>query len=256
MNQKFSNETKWGKELEKEITKYKYAKKVFLDSENNSNKEKQIIKEIQKILKQEGIFDETDINNLLTQNKVLKYNNEVNFIIRKINYYFEESIIISNCVIIFLFNEKNEFFKTLSNLENNVTTNGINLEFSSYKSENTSITETIHIVNELSELGIDKNELKNFFEGFKILYSGEIKIDEIRKLREFSKYENTKFIIPTIRGILLLLVSKEEFDVDTVSTIVKDAIFYVGGKSDTNIICKTKIDKDSNEPKAKVILTI
>ena len=130
-------------------------------------------------------------------------------------------------------NEKNEFFKTLSNLENNITTNGINLEFSSYKSE-----------------------LKNFFEGFKILYSGEITIDGIRKLREFSKYKNTKFIIPTIKGILLLLVSKEEVDVDTVSTIVKDAIFYVGGKSDTNIICKTKIDKDSNEPKVKAILTI
>ena len=256
MNQKFSNEAKWCEELEKEITKYKYAKKVFLDSENNSNEEKQIIKEIQEILKQEGIFVEKDINSFLTQNKILKYNNEVNFTIRKINYYFEESIIISNCVVIFLFNEKNEFFKTLSNLENKVTTNGINLEFSPYKSENTTITETIQIVNELSKLGIDKSELKNFFEGFKILYSGEIKIDEIRKLREFSKYENTKFIIPTIKGILLLLVSKEEFDVDTVSTIVKDAIFYVGGKSNTNIIYKTKIDKDFNEPKAKVILTI
>ena len=256
MNQKFSTESKWNKELEKEITKYQYAKKVFLDSENNFIEEKEIIKEIQEILKKEKVSDKKELDSFLTQNKILKYNNEVDFIIRKIICYFDKSIIISNCVVIFLFNEKNNFFETLSNLANKVTDNGINFEFSSYKNKNATINETIQIVNEISNLGIDKRELNNFFEGVKILYSGEIKLNEIRKLREFSKYENTKFIIPTIKGIILLLVSQEELDVNIVSTIVKDASFYVGGKSNTNIICKTKIDKDYNEPKVKVILTI
>ena len=256
MDQKYFNDAKWSKELEKEITKYQYAKKVFLDSEKNSNKEKEIIKEIQKILKQEKIFNEKDFDSFLSQNKILKYNDEVDFIVRKVNCCFKESIIISNCVVIFLFNEKNDFFEILGNLENNVTVDGINLEFSSYRSKNTTIDETIQIVNELSNLGIDKSELNNFFEGFKILYRGEIKIDEIRKLRECSKYENTKFIVPTIKGILLLVVSQEELDINAVSTIVKDASFYVGGKSNTNIIYKTKIDKSCDEPKIKVILTI
>lgn len=132
----------------------------------------------------------------------------------------------------------------------------INLELSPYKNHNTTINETIQIVNDLFELGTDKSELKNFFEGFKILYSGEIKLNEIRKIRDFSKYENTQLIIPTIKGILLLFVSNGEIDINTISDAVKDASFYAGGKSDTNIIYMTKIDKSYDEPKVKVILTI
>lgn len=140
--------------------------------------------------------------------------------------------------------------------EKTITESGVNLEFSPYKSKNTTATEATQIVNELSNLGVDKGELISFFDGSKILYSGKIKLSEIRKLRDFSKFENTKLIIPTIKGILLLIVSQEELEIDKISAIVKDASFYVGGKSDTNIIFKTKIDKTCKEPKIKVILTI
>ncbi len=259
MNQdciEFSFESKWCDNIKNEITKYEYAKKTLLDAINNCNEVTKIINKIQEVLQKEKIFDKKGLENLLNENTILKYNDEVNFSIRKINYHVEEKIIISNCIVIFLFKQKNELLELLNNLENHVTIDDINLEFSPYKSKNDTNTQVIQIVNKLLKIGIDKSELNNFFNGSKILYGGELKLDEIRKLREASKYENTKFIIPTIKGILLLFVSSEEIDISTISTIVKDANFYVGAKSDTHIIYNAIIDKNYSEPKVKVILTI
>ena len=256
MYEKFCSIAQWNEKIGDQVTQYQYVKKVFLDSTNNSIEEKEIIEKIQKVLQKENIKDSQNLDNILNENKILQYSLDTDFTIRKINYFVKNnSIEIINCVVMFLFNRTNSFFELLTKLAIKDNIDDMQLKFFSAKEGDEIYKKSTEIVSELLEISTDKSEIYNFFTNSKILYGGELKLDEIRKLREASKFDH-KFIIPTIKGIIFLFVSAEEIDIDKISTVVKDANFYVGGKTDTNMICKTKIEEGYKEPKVKVILKI
>lgn len=103
----------WNEEMTEKVKDYKYAKQVFLDSENLEDME--LITSIQDLLDSENIEDEIEFDKILESNKIFTLKDDVYFSIRRIQYGFKsEKFVIKDCVILFLFPEENEFFKFLN----------------------------------------------------------------------------------------------------------------------------------------------
>ena len=258
-NVKYCTGAKWTEEFGEIVEKYKYAKKVFLEV-SNDNSEKDIITKIQNILNEKKIQNYKEFDEILSKNEVFEYENEVYFNIRKINYYFQEdSIVIINCIVIFLFKEEHNLLKYLEEFTDNEKINNIDLKFLEAKRNDEMREKSIEIINEIlySNVNkkIDENELINFFKDTKISYSGELNFNEIRILKDVLICKDS-LCVPKIKGILLVFTSPEILDMNTISNAIKDINFYLGAKKDTNILSTTKVDKNYKEPKIKVILTI
>lgn len=64
----------WNDEIEREVKNYEYVKQVFLDS--NNLEDAKLITEIQDILDNENIEDDSKFDEFLATNKILKLENE------------------------------------------------------------------------------------------------------------------------------------------------------------------------------------
>lgn len=259
---KYYSEGKWSKELEEKILKYKFVRQVYLDYENEIEniEEQNIIQKIQKLLDKEGIHNEEKMNELLQKNKLIEFNKDAKFNIRRIYYRFkEEKIKIINCVVVFLFQEENEFFTALEDFTGIAKVGNLNLKFSLIKKNFITRKNCKETVKELLEGNLEKNlnevELAEFFKDKTVVYSEEIKCNEIRTLKDAMK-EEYSLAVPFVKGILMVFINEKDLDIDSISKIIKDANFYVGAKSDTACLYAVKIDENYKEPKIKVILTI
>lgn len=259
---KYCTGARWTKEFGEEIQKYKYVRQVYLDSENESDnlKEQNTIRLIQERLYNDGIKDEEGMNKILEENRIFKFDKDIKFNIKRISYkIIEEKIKIIDCAIIFLFNEKNEFFNFLEDFTNRAKVGNIELNLPLVKRNFRTRKNCKEIVKELLENNlekkIDESDLVNFFKDKDVVYSEEISLNEIRSLKDATK-DGYAFYNPFIKGILMFFINSENMSVDLISKTMKDASFYVGAKSNTDSLYAMKIDKNYKEPKIKVILTI
>lgn len=97
---------KWSTDIGEEIQKYKHANKVFL--EKNNELQKDILKKVEDIFNKMHIKNSIELENILEKNLILKLDEQVNFSIRNMNYQLQEKFNIIDCVIIFLYQEKTE----------------------------------------------------------------------------------------------------------------------------------------------------
>lgn len=258
MGKMYINYAKYSRELEKEIKKYKYVRDVFLESENLN--EQNIIEKIQDILDNEKIKDENEMNKVLEKNKIFEFEENITFNIRRITCEFKnEKINIINCEITFLFKEVNELFYFLEDYTGIEKVGNIELRFPLVKGHFKTRKNCKEIVKELLNgklhKNIDENELVEFFKDKEVIYSEEIKFDEIRTLKDVTKHKY--FLKSTlIKGVLMFFVNPENMNVDEMYKIMKDINFYIFAKSDTNSLYAEKIDQNYKESKVKVILTI
>ena len=243
---------KWSKRFEKEmLEKYNIAKQVYLFKEGKSEKEQELINNIEKILDDEKIESYKELNKKIDDFKIFKYNDSVDFVIRRGTFSFEEKTTIVNCVIIFLFKENNEFLVDLKEFTNHIEYGKIKMKFSEFEWFDEDRKNCVEIVKELLEIGLKEDTLADFFKDRVIEYSGEIEIDKINTLRTAIKEGNTQ-----IKGILLLFIATEDISLGTATKAVEDVNFYLGARGYTDLMYEIKIDKDCKKTKIKTIVVV
>ena len=247
----------WNKKFGDEITeKYKYAKKIYFDSEFADSKEQDVISKIENILDNEKIETSSEFDEFLMKNIILKFDEITDFTIRKIGYYFENGKIkIMNCCVIFLFNANGAFQDFLNEFTNKAVVNNIEMKFPEVKRKDPLREKCVDILNEIlknqNTLKLDNNELIHFFNESTVIYGDKLKFDEINTLKNAGE---TPFRYPNIKGILLNFVVKDSTGIQKLTDMANDINFYVGAKNNTNTIyCITLNDCDT--PYVNVILT-
>ncbi len=251
-------EAKWTKKIGEKVTNSKYAKKVYLDSEGDDEKEKNVIKKIEDVLEKEEIKNYEEFNKMIKENKTFEFYTGIDFTIRKIKYkIIENKIHIVHCVVIFLFRGEDEFYLYLKEFTNEAKIGNIVMKFPEAKRKDLLREKTVEIVKEIVEGNVQKNvnepELIEFFKDKKIVYSDEINLKEINKLIDAGK-PNNHFIIPTITGALIIFSYEKSVDIQTISKSIEDINFYTGLNTPKTIIYTTQKNENYKEPKIKIVL--
>ena len=243
---------KWSKKFAKEMLEnYNLVKQVCLDKKGISEKEQELIKNIEKILDNEKIENYKELNKKMNDFQIFKYNESADFIIRRGRFSFEEKTTIRNCLILFLFKEDNEFLKSLEKEFTNYAEYGkIKMKFSEFKWFDEDRKNFIETIQELLELGCKEDVLEEFFKDRVIAYSKEIGIAEISTLIKDIKIIGN----PEIKGIILLFIAPEDVTLGTVTKAVEDVNFYIGAKEYTDLMYEIKIDKNCKKTKIKTIV--
>ena len=251
----------WCKKFDKEMIEKpnnNKIKQIYLYKEGKNKKERELIRNIEKILNDKKIKNYEELNKIINELELFKYKENVEFYFKKIKFSFEEKITIKECVIVvilFYFIENNEakidneFLEYIKEFTNEFEYGKIKMKFPEFKCFDEDRKNCIATIDELLELGTKEDVLKEFFKDRVVEYCKEIEIDKINTLRKAVKGGN-----PEVKGIILLFIAPEDITLRTVTKAVEDVNFYVGAKGYTDIMYEVKLDKDCKSTKIKVAI--
>ena len=243
----------WNKDFgERIVEEYEYVKQVYLEAESEDEKEKKLLNQINEIVNNEKYINSEEFKKDLKQNKIFKFNNDADFVIRRLIFSIkkENTICIKNCVIQFFLKEENETFNNLNNFTNKAQIGKINIKFGEYKWHDEIRNNCVETVKELLNLDIKESVLEDFFKEKNVVYSKEIKLDQIHNLKEVSK----KF--PHIQGILLLLIVPNNLGIAVITKAITDISSFLGAKENTDLLYEIKIEENCKEATIKSIVAV
>jgi len=257
--EKYQVFAKWSKEFgDKVASQYPYCKKIYLSRNSNYKSEWELIDALNKNSIFETFTSVEKFEIFIMENSLFSYAEGIVISIRNAIYTIKNgNIRLEDCVVI-LFCQDETWYNTLINeLPEREIVGDFTLTFpkkagcEELKQNTRALMEKIS--NQPLTVDFDKSILNRFFQDAIVLYCGTITPEEIRILQNAT--DNPYFFTRRKKKkVLFLFTSSEPIDIEQISKMLTDSLFYMGAHSYSDYTYGTCIDPTCSGIKIDILV--